>query len=67
MAVDQVLADGVLQSLRQFASRSSIYFEDKASGYVGAYIKSGFNTPLLMQVGSWGRILVVSWCPGGCL
>ena len=48
--IDDVLSESTLQSLYEFGTRSTMYYVDKASGYVGAYIEEGFNTPLLMQV-----------------
>ena len=58
--IDNVLSESTLQSLYEFGTRSTMYFVDKASGYVGAYIEEGFNTPLLMQVSEEFRTMFPS-------
>ena len=55
--IDNVLSPETLRSLWEFAARSTIYYEDKPSGYVGAYLDEGFNTALLDQVGEEFRTM----------
>jgi hypothetical protein len=49
VVIDDVLTPEALKGLHEFASRSTIYTDDKPKGYVGSYMEDGFYTPLLEQ------------------
>ena len=48
--VDDLLLPDALEALRQFCLGSTIWFEIKGAGYLGAYFRSGFNDPLLVRI-----------------
>jgi hypothetical protein len=48
---DDLLTPDALSALRSFCLESTIWFETKLSGYLGAYLSDGFNCGLLFQIG----------------
>lgn len=50
ISLDAVLSSQALQSLRTFCQESTVWYDVKSKGYVGAYLDDGFASPLLFQV-----------------
>ncbi|MBM85894.1 MAG: hypothetical protein CMM47_07725 [Rhodospirillaceae bacterium] len=50
IVVDDFLRPDALVALRRFCLRSTMWFELKGAGYLGAYFREGFNDPLLIRV-----------------
>lgn len=50
VAIDGLLSEGALTTLRRFCLNSTFWFEVKGAGYLGAYFKAGFNDPLLLRI-----------------
>jgi tetratricopeptide (TPR) repeat protein len=51
VVVDGFLREDAVEALRQYALRSTIWFDySKAGGYCGSYLNDGFGCPLLMQL-----------------
>jgi len=50
--VDDFLDSNALRSLRKFLLESTIWFEQKAGGYLGAYLNDGLASPLILQIAS---------------
>ena len=48
--VDDFLTSEALGSLRKFLLESTIWFEQKAGGYLGAYLPDGLASPLILQI-----------------
>lgn len=48
--VDHFLDPLALTALRRFCLESTIWFELKGAGYLGAYFRDGFNDPLLLAI-----------------
>jgi tetratricopeptide (TPR) repeat protein len=48
--VDNFLHPTALTALRKFCLESTIWFELKGAGYLGAYFRDGFNDPLLLAI-----------------
>ncbi len=48
--IDEFLCPSALESLRNFLLLSTIWFEIKKNGYLGAYLKEGLANPLLLQI-----------------
>ena len=48
--IDNFLSPKTLESLRKFLLGSTIWFEAKAGGYLGAYLKEGLASPLIIQI-----------------
>jgi len=48
--IDNFLSPKALKSLRKFLLGSTIWFEAKAGGYLGAYLKEGLASPLIIQI-----------------
>ena len=48
--VDNFLDPMALTALRRFCLESTIWFELKGAGYLGAYFRDGFNDPLLLAI-----------------
>ena len=48
--VDNLLSSQALQALREFLLGSTIWFEVKKGGYLGAYLKEGLANPLILQI-----------------
>lgn len=48
--VDNFLDPLALSALRKFCLESTIWFEMKGAGYLGAYFRDGFNDPLLLAI-----------------
>jgi hypothetical protein len=48
--IDDFLDPRALTALRQFCLESTIWFELKGAGYLGAYFREGFNDPLLLAI-----------------
>ena len=48
--VDQFLDPKALAALRKFCLESTVWFELKGAGYLGAYFREGFNDPLLLTI-----------------
>ena len=47
---DNFLSSKALASLRQFLLGSTIWFDVKKGGYLGAYLKEGLANPLILQI-----------------
>jgi tetratricopeptide (TPR) repeat protein len=50
--IDDFLSSEALASLRKFLLESTIWFAQKKGGYLGAYLKDGLASPLLLQIAS---------------
>ena len=50
--IDDFLGTEALESLRKFLVESTIWYEQKAGGYLGAYLNDGLASPLLLQIAS---------------
>lgn len=50
VTVDGLLTGEALEALHRFCLNSTIWFEAKGAGYLGAYMKDGFNDPLLLRI-----------------
>jgi tetratricopeptide (TPR) repeat protein len=48
--IDNFLDPMALSALRKFCLRSTVWFELKGAGYLGAYFREGFNDPLLLAI-----------------
>ena len=48
--IDNFLSPKALKSLREFLLGSTIWFEVKKGGYLGAYLKEGLANPLIIQI-----------------
>ena len=48
--IDNFLTPSALSSLRKFLLGSTIWFEFKKGGYLGAYLSDGLACPLLLQI-----------------
>jgi tetratricopeptide (TPR) repeat protein len=48
--IDDFLDPVALTALRKFCLESTIWFELKGAGYLGAYFREGFNDPLLIAI-----------------
>ncbi len=48
--IDDFLDPLALKALRRFCLESTIWFELKGAGYLGAYFRDGFNDPLLLAI-----------------
>jgi tetratricopeptide (TPR) repeat protein len=48
--IDDFLTPAALSALRRFCLDSTIWFELKGAGYLGAYFRDGFNDPLLLAI-----------------
>jgi tetratricopeptide (TPR) repeat protein len=54
--VDNFLTPSALNSIRKFLLGSTIWFDIKIGGYLGAYLKEGLACPLLLQIADDLRI-----------
>ena len=50
VVIDDFLTPEALAALRRFCRNSSIWFETKGAGYLGAYFRAGFNDTLLVRI-----------------
>ena len=50
--IDDFLSTEALKTLRRFLLESTIWFEQKKGGYLGAYLKDGLASPLILQIAS---------------
>ncbi len=48
--IDNFLSPKALKSLREFLLGSTIWFDVKAGGYLGAYLTEGLASPLIIQI-----------------
>ncbi len=48
--IDNFLSNSALKSLQKFLLQSTIWFDVKKSGYLGAYLKEGLANPLIIQI-----------------
>ncbi len=48
--IDDFLSPTAIDSLRKFLLGSTIWFEIKKGGYLGAYLKEGLASPLIIQI-----------------
>ena len=48
--IDNFLTPEALESLREFLLESTIWFDIKKGGYLGAYLNQGLATPLIIQI-----------------
>jgi Flp pilus assembly protein TadD len=48
--IDNFLSSAALDSIRKFLLGSTIWFDIKIGGYLGAYLKEGLACPLLLQI-----------------
>lgn len=48
--IDNFLDPSALSALRKFCLESTVWFELKGAGYLGAYFREGFNDPLLLAI-----------------
>ena len=48
--IDNFLTPSALDSIRKFLLGSTIWFDIKIGGYLGAYLKDGLACPLLLQI-----------------
>ncbi len=48
--IDDFLSPKAIESLRKFLLGSTIWFEVKKDGYLGAYLKEGLASPLIIQI-----------------
>ena len=54
--IDNFLTPSALNSIRKFLLGSTIWFDIKIGGYLGAYLKEGLACPLLLQIADDLRI-----------
>jgi len=54
--IDNFLMPSALNSVRKFLLGSTIWFDIKIGGYLGAYLKEGLACPLLLQIADELRI-----------
>ena len=54
--IDNFLTPSALNSIRKFLLGSTIWFEIKRGGYLGAYLQEGLACPLLLQIADDLRI-----------
>ena len=50
IVIDNVLSSAALERLRRFCLCSTICLQPHSAGYIGAFSKDGFSTPLLAQI-----------------
>jgi Flp pilus assembly protein TadD len=50
LAIDGLLAPDALTALQRVCRRSTFWHQIKGAGYLGAYLREGFNDPLIIQV-----------------
>jgi len=50
LVVDDLLNERALEELHRFCIESTVFFESKSNGYVGAYAEQGFASPLLFAI-----------------
>jgi len=48
--IDDFLSPGAIESLRKFLLSSTIWFDVKDGGYLGAYLNEGLANPLIIQI-----------------
>jgi len=48
--IDSFLSPKALESLRKFLLESTIWFDIKPNGYIGAFLKEGLANPLIFQI-----------------
>ena len=48
--IDNFLNNSALEALRKFFLGSTIWFDIKGGGYIGAYLREGLANPLLIQI-----------------
>ena len=48
--IDNFLSSKAIESLRNFLLESTIWFNVKQNGYVGAFLREGFANPLIIQI-----------------
>ncbi|WP_269604208.1 tetratricopeptide repeat protein [Prochlorococcus marinus] len=48
--IDNLLSSKAIESLRKFLLESTIWFDIKRGGYIGAYLAEGFANPLIIQI-----------------
>ena len=48
--IDDFLSPKALEALRKFLLESTIWFDIKDNGYLGAYLKEGLANPLILQI-----------------
>ena len=48
--IDNFLSSKAIESLRDFLLESTIWFNLKQNGYVGAFLREGFANPLIIQI-----------------
>ncbi len=48
--IDNFLSSKAIESLRDFLLGSTIWFNIKPNGYVGAFLREGFSNPLIIQI-----------------
>ena len=48
--IDNFLSSKAIESLRDFLLESTIWFNVKQNGYVGAFLREGFANPLIIQI-----------------
>ncbi len=48
--IDNFLSPTALESLREFLLGTTIWFDVKSGGYLGAYLKEGLASPLIIQI-----------------
>ena len=48
--IDNFLSPKALESLRKFLLESTIWFDIKPNGYIGAFLKEGLANPLIIQI-----------------
>lgn len=52
VVIDEFLCEEAFHSLRQFCLQSTVWFANKyRHGRLGAFLRDGFNCPLLLQIG----------------
>tara|TARA_B110000008_G_scaffold60207_1_gene59786 strand:+ start:424 stop:1995 length:1572 start_codon:yes stop_codon:yes gene_type:complete len=54
--IDNFLSPSALNSIRKFLLESTIWFDIKIGGYLGAYLKDGLACPLLLQIADELRV-----------
>ena len=54
--IDNFLTPSALNSIRKFLLGSTIWFDIKIGGYLGAYLKEGLACPLLLQIANELRV-----------
>ena len=48
--IDNLLNSKALESLRKFLLESTIWYNVKQNGYIGAFLREGFANPLIIQI-----------------